>query len=417
MNADTATAARLSGWQQCLRVVAAVLIGAIVWLITWVGTHGVAGPAATTWMITGDPIVAIACVPLVLWRRRYPVAIATAVVMLSTISAFASGLSLLALCSLATRRRLRETIPVSILAVLTGAITGKLYPTEAGDISIWYTLGLMLATVGALVAIGFAIGARREVVRTLRERAETAERAQHARAAEARIMERHRIAREMHDVLAHRMSVVAMYAGVLGFRTDLSSAEIAATAKAIAENSHEALEELRDILGVLRAQEILTGTTTPEPPQPTLAALPTLIADACDTGLEVTLTDTAGDGVPPASARTAYRIVQEGLTNARKHAPGACVRVLVSGSAGADLAITVHNDGITTVGAGGLATVRTGNTGAPGFPDSGYGLLGLAERTELIGGTLRYGPTPDGGFDLHAVLPWALSREQIRHGR
>ncbi|WP_433566921.1 sensor histidine kinase [Nocardia sp. CA-151230] len=401
MKADTA-AARLSGWQQCWRLLSATLIGVIVWLVTHAGLPADTNPTVLAWMRIGDPILAVGCLVLVSWRRRNPIAIAVIVIALSTVSAFAAGASLLALCSLATRRRFRETIPVGVFAVLTGMATSLLYPSSQGRESLWYGLGLIAVSMSGLIAFGFAIGARRELVRSLQERAETAEYAQHARAAEARIMERHRIAREMHDVLAHRISVVAMYAGVLGFRADLTPQEVTATAKAIADNSHEALEELRDILGVLRAQEMIaSGSTTPEPPQPTLAALPALIAEARDSGLDITLTDTVTEDVPMASARTAYRIVQEGLTNVRKHAPGERVRVTLSGTAGIELTVTVLNTGID-----GATTT---------FPHSGFGLLGLTERTELIGGTLQYGATPDGGFRLYAQLPWTTAREELPH--
>ncbi|WET82744.1 histidine kinase [Amycolatopsis sp. QT-25] len=379
----------LRPWGQVWRLLAAAALGVLLWLLTASQLPvGAAGPRVT-WLITGDPLIAIACLIALLWRRRFPVVITIAVILASTVSVLAAGAALLVLCSLAARRRPAETAVAAVLSVVTGLLIVDLYPQREVPGPLWLLISVPALLVGIVVAVGAAIGARREELRSLRERVESAEREQAARAAEARIVERHRIAREMHDVLAHRVSLVAMQAGVLGHRPDLPADQIAELARGIAEGSHQALEELRDVLGVLRAspEEL-------EPPQPSLADLPALVADARALGLDVTLTVTTSGEPPDSIARTVYRIVQEGLTNAGKHAPGAEVVVTVEGRAGAGLRATVRDSGAARA--------------ITGAPASGYGLLGLSERVGLAGGELDHRPEPGGGFVLTARLPWPV---------
>ncbi|GAA2333291.1 hypothetical protein GCM10010431_65550 [Streptomyces kunmingensis] len=130
----------------------------------------------------------------------------------------------------------------------------------------------------------------------------------------------------------------------------------------------------------------------PEPPQPSLDGVPALVADARTSGLDVTLTDAVTATPPDGVGRTCYRVVQEALTNAAKHAPGAVVEVTLGGAPGGTLDVGVRN---------GPAALRT----APP-PASGFGLLGLGERVTLAGGELHHRPTPDGGYVLTARVPW-----------
>ncbi len=386
---DAATAPPVRLWGQAWRLLAAAAMGVLIWIVTASQLPvGASGPRID-WMITGDPLIALGCLIALLWRRRFPVTITLAVILASTVSVLAGGASLLALCSLATRRRPAETVVAAVLSVVTAMLTVGFYPHRESTGPLWLVISLPTLMVGIVVAVGAAIGARREEVRSLRERAESAEREQAARAAEARIVERHRIAREMHDVLAHRVSLVAMQAGVLGHRPDLPADQVAELARGIAEGSHKALEELRDVLGVLRASP--DGL---EPPQPSLEDLPALVANARSLGLDVTLTATTTGEPPAAIARTVYRIVQEGLTNAGKHAPGARVVVTVEGKAGDGLHATIRDSGAARKIAG--------------PPVSGYGLLGLSERVELAGGELDHHAEPGGGFVLAARLPWPV---------
>ncbi|MEU0135691.1 histidine kinase [Streptomyces sp. NPDC006296] len=386
MNTDVGP--RLGVWQQTWRLTVAVVVSLPIWLSTLVLMRNQTGSPGT-WTLVADPLVALGCLAVLLGRRRWPLTVALTVVIASSVSALATGAALLAMCSLSARRRPVEIGAVVVAYVTASQLAVDVYPLEQPpEVWWWAQFAAPALTAGIAVAAGMAVGARRVEVRSLRERAESAEREQYARAAQARTLERNRIAREMHDVLAHRISLVAMQAGVLDHRGgDLAADERRVLVRGIAEGSHQALEELREVLGVLRADP-----GRPEPPQPSLDRVPDLVADARASGLDVTLTDTVSGAPPGGVGRTCYRIVQEALTNAAKHAPGAVVRVTLAGAADGTLDIGVRN---------GPAPLRT----APP-PASGFGLLGLGERIALAGGELDHRPTPEGGYVLTARLPW-----------
>ncbi|WP_217255157.1 histidine kinase [Streptomyces sp. AC602_WCS936] len=384
MNTDVAP--RLGGWQQTWRLAAAAAVGVPTWLSVGVLLRWQEADPGS-WFRVGDPLVALGCLTVLLWRRRFPLAVALTVAIASPASALATGAALLALASLSARRRPVEIAVVSLAFVTASQFAVGLYPVARPPGSLWFQFAFPTLTAGIAVAAGLAVGARRVEVRSLRERAEIAEREQAARADRARALERNRIAREMHDVLAHRISLVAMQAGVLDHRSDLAAEENRVLVRGIADGSHQALEELRDVLGVLRADP-----GRPEPPQPSLDRVPDLVTDARASGLDVTLTTIVTGTPSDVAGRTCYRIVQEGLTNAAKHAPGTRVHVTVEGSAGDRLDVSVRNS---------PATAKS-----PRPPASGFGLLGLTERVGLAGGELDHQPTPDNGYVLTARLPW-----------
>jgi signal transduction histidine kinase len=384
---DTDIAPRLGWWQQTWRLAAAAAVGIPLWLSTGAVLRGQA-TGTGSWFAIGDPLVALGCLTALVWRRRFPLTVAMTVTAASTASALASGAAFLALVSLSTRRRPAESGALGLAFVTASQFAAGFYPTPPAP--LWLQLAFPALIAGIAVATGTAVGARRVEVRSLRERAESAEREQSARAAQARALERNRIAREMHDVLAHRISLVAMQAGVLDHRSSLSTEENRTLIRGIADGSHQALEELRDVLGVLRA-----GPDRPEPPQPSLDRIPQLAADARTSGLDVTLTTTMTGQPSDTTGRTCYRTVQEGLTNAAKHAPGAHVHITLEGTAGDKLTINVRNSPATTTG---TQTTRP--------PASGFGLPGLTERITLAGGKLTHHPTPDNGYLLTAQLPW-----------
>jgi signal transduction histidine kinase len=251
----------------------------------------------------------------------------------------------------------------------------------------------VLAT-GVVVAIGLYLGARRDLIASLHDRAERAEREQALQVSTARAGERTRIAREMHDVLAHRMSLVAVHAGALAYRTDLSAAETRETAAIIQANSQRALADLREILGLLRDTERGIDVTHHRP-QPTLADLDSLLDDERAAGAHVTLRSDLEDldALPESIGRSAFRIVQEGLTNARKHAPHAMVTVELTGHPGNGLDLSVRNP------------VRVGGE-LNGKDGAGFGLVGLAERAAASHGRFEHGLTRNGDFVLRAWLPW-----------
>jgi signal transduction histidine kinase len=246
----------------------------------------------------------------------------------------------------------------------------------------------------AVVMWGMFVRARRQLVLTLRDRAERAEAEQHLRVDQARQQERSRIAREMHDVLAHRISLLSLHAGALEFRPDAPPDEVARAAGVIRSSAHEALNDLREVIGVLRESH---DGDAPERPQPTLVDLPALIDESRSAGMHVAYDWRleASAPVPTGTGRNAYRIVQEGLTNARKHARGSAVDVTVDGAPGDGLTIEIRNR--LPVG-----VLRTAD-----IPGAGTGIVGLSERAGLAGGRLEHGRTDTGDYRLWAWLPWA----------
>ncbi|SFO74266.1 Signal transduction histidine kinase [Geodermatophilus dictyosporus] len=363
----------------------AVLFGG-AWLALFREQWGSAG--ALFWI---DAALGAVSVGAVQFRRRRPVAVAVLTTGATAFSASAFGAWAVCQASLATRRRWREILPVAALGVLTGQVLYAVQPEQ--PLSWVWNLVFSALVTGVVVAVGMYVGARRELLTSLRDRAERAEREQALQVVTARTAERARIAREMHDVLAHRMSLVALHAGALAYRTDLSADQTRETAGVIQANSQRALADLREILGLLRDPERGVDATGHRP-QPTLGDLSALLADERAAGAHVTLHASVEDldELPGSTGRSAYRIVQEALTNARKHAPYAAVTVELTGGPGRGLDLCVRNP----VGVGG----RGGSEGA------GFGLVGLAERAAAGHGRLEHGRTADGDFVLHAWLPW-----------
>jgi len=245
------------------------------------------------------------------------------------------------------------------------------------------TIGVLRTAVGPLLALYFT--ARREVLQGLRDRAERAEQERYLLAEQARAEERARLAGEMHDVVTHRVSLMVLQAGALTITaTDEATRQAGEELRAA---GCQALDELRDLVGILRTEPDRDQT-------PSTSGLPTLIAESTAAGTPAELAED-GDAAlaSPVVGRTAYRIVREALTNVRKHAPGAQVLVQIS----------YRESQVSVVVSNGPATRSAGSelrgTG------SGLGLAGLRQRVELMHGTLRARPTPDGGFRLEAVLP------------
>jgi signal transduction histidine kinase len=330
---------------------------------------------------------------LTFFRRRWPLTVAVITAATGALSASAAGPSTLASVSLATRRRVSHIVLAGIVGMAAAHAFWILEP--ANDEPWWLNFAVGVAITVAMLVWGMYIGSRRELLWTLRDRAERAEAEQALRVAQGRSNERARIAREMHDVLAHRISLISMHAGALAYRTDLTPVQVRETAGLLQAKSHEALTDLRQVLGVLRGDEAAAGLR--ERPQPTFEDVAGLIDEAEESGMRVQYDDEVLDAatMPERVGRTTYRIIQEGLTNARKHAPGASVLVRVAGSADDGLEITVRNP------ARSLLAPRDGSA----TPGAGLGLVGLGERAKLAGGRLE---TRVSGrtFELHGWLPW-----------
>jgi len=360
--------------------VAAALAGGA--LLVAVGDATGPVPGRVPWQI--DVAIGIpACFALLL-RRRRPLGLAAAVVPLSAVSIMASGAVLGALFGLTLRRRFAVAVGFAALYLATTPI--YLVLQNELRLPIWTDAVVRGVLAAATLGWGRYARERQALIHHLDERANRAESEQAARVVQARRDERDRIAREMHDVLAHRLSMISLQAGALELHPELS-AELHQAAGSIQSGAHDAMEELRAVIGVLRHET----ATEPEPPQPGLAEGHDLVADARRCGSEVCFDDRlARTSAPPgATGRVAYRVVQEALTNARKHAPGAPVELVLAGAPGDGLCIVVSNP------AGGAR--RT--------PGSGLGLVGVAERVELAGGRLVHG-TAGGRFRLEVRLPW-----------
>ncbi|WP_088287259.1 sensor histidine kinase [Kineosporia sp. A_224] len=384
----------LTHWGHTWRVLVAALFGLVSLLLVFVEMPDPdrLSDRLSLLLVVDVVVLGPLCLGLLLLHRRFPLPVAIVTNLVGALSAVAGAVGMVTLVSIATRRRWREIVPVSVLSVASGMVFERLYP-QREPLPWWATLPLLVALVAGFVAWGLYLGTRRELVESWRLRAEAADREQTVAAERAREAERARIAREMHDVLAHRLSLVSMHAGVLAFRADLEPGEVRAEARVIADASRQALDELRGVLGVLRDSD------AGRPPQPTVADLADLVEQARTAGpvaLERRL-----DGEPPAPlGRHVYRVVQEALTNARKHAPGAAVTVRVTGRPGDDLEVEVRNGAPLVVAVG---------AGSPG--GSGLGLVGLAERASLAGGRMESGRTADGGWSLRVLLPWPATED------
>jgi signal transduction histidine kinase len=374
-------------WGRIWRTGAAFVIGLLVWID--VARHQLDQVPALFWVDLTLGLTAL--VLLQYWRRR-PLAVAMTISIMGCLSAFSAGAFTVATASLATRRRWNELLPYIVVSIASSLV---FYQVEPIQDSFFANLVSSILVVGVLVAFGMYVGARRELLATLKDRAERAEREQAMRVGQARANERGRIAREMHDVLAHRISLVAMHAGAMNYRTDLSAEEMRRTAGVIEENAHQALSDLREVLGMLRDDR---SASIPERPQPTLRDVPDLVDEAQAVGMSVRLTNEVGDldVAPEIIGRSAYRIIQESLTNARKHAPDTAVQVRLSGRPGAGLTVEVRNPLRVGVPDGREASL----------PESGLGLIGLAERAEISGGRLEHGRTASREFFVRAELPW-----------
>lgn len=341
------------------------------------------------WLALDLALGAVACMSL--WvRRRYPLALALAVMPVASLTVSASIASAILLFSLAVHRPARQAVPVGVLHAAGTFAYAAIYPDPREG--YWMSVVFALLVAGVLVGWGMWVRARRELVAELRDRAERAEAEQALRVDRARLGERERIAREMHDVLAHRLSLLSLHAGALEYRPDAPGEDVARAAGVIRDNAHRALEELRAVIGALRDAE----ASDPEPPQPTLADLPRLVQESVDAGMRVTPAYPVGDlAAPPGDVgRHAYRVVQEGLTNARKHAPRSAVALTVDGGPGEGLTVEVRNA---------LPAERA----AVAIPGAGAGLAGLDERVALAGGRVQHGRTDEGDYRLSAWLPWS----------
>ncbi|WP_411130357.1 sensor histidine kinase [Streptomyces sp. x-19] len=321
---------------------------------------------------------------LVLWRNRWPRAV-TSLVLAAHVLCYAPGAVAVMVYTLGGMYRR----PLPLLAVGLSALAAETTSSELAGTGV--DLVYAVPFVAAPVLMGLHMATRQKLITTARERAEALEARQTLLQERARAEERTRIARELHDVVAHRVSHVVLVAGALQVSADRGANWVRQEAERIRSAGSQALTELRGILGVLTDDNGRAAEPSLEP-TPTTADLATLVADGRHLGADITLRETGPLETLPTAAQVAvYRVVQEALTNVLKHAPGAPVSV------------DVASDGLA---------VRVEVTNGPptrspdaALPSGGYGLVGLAERLRVLGGTFTARPGADGGFRVLGTIP------------
>jgi len=390
-------------WGLLWRMGLAFVVGIVLFLFSYAEALDAVDPTGAGSVALGgrlllDLVLGLVAVGLIPLRRRAPLPVLLLIIALSAGSALAVGAAALIVVSVSTRRRWFGTIATTAVFV-TATVLFDLWLPEQEPTAPWLIVVVAVALSCILPIFGMYVGGRRQLLVSLQEQADSARREQQAQREQAQLSERARIAREMHDVLAHRLSLVALHAGVLESRPDLPEAQRVLTVGIVRESAHRALNELRDVLGVLRDPVEASGEQQTHP-QPTLLDLPALLEESRLAGTPAVLEvdDTVAgelDALAEATSRHLFRFIQEGLTNARKHAPGQTVSVRIGGEPGGRVTLRLHNS---------LAGAEFRPPAGP--PPSGLGLTGLRERARLAGGHFTAERTEQGRFELGAWLPW-----------
>ncbi|EFE71599.1 MULTISPECIES: sensor histidine kinase [Streptomyces] len=315
-------------------------------------------------------------------RRRLPL-LTFLLTLPSVLLSDAVFAALAALYTLASLTRRRTLLAVCAVAFTLSDMTSLPSPDfDFSTPSTFVTLGYTAATAAAPVFLGQLVQARRDLSLRLAEISRARDHERQLTAQTVLAKERTALAREMHDVVSHQVSLIAVQAGVL--QVGSRDADVRQAAATIRRLSVQTLDELRHMVSVLRASG---GRPTELIPQPSLADIPQLVDNS---GIEAELHTDLSGSLPPPVQRAIYRTIQEALTNVRKHAPGAKATVRVR-----------HEDTTVRVTVTNTAPTRP----ALPLPSAHYGLVGLRQRAELLGGTVTCGPTADGGYQLCLELP------------
>ena len=329
--------------------------------------------------------IALVFLPALWWRWRYPLQVLGVLLVASLVSDPLAPAVLLALYSVAAKMRPRVAVSCAAIVVAVGLASPAVRGGNlGGHLGVGQVLSVV-ALVGAATALGLYLGARRAYVHALRERALDLQRERGLLAANAVAEERIRIARDLHDIVAHHVSLMVVQAGGLG--ETLPDERSRKVADSIASTGRSALAEMRRLLGVLRMGATDQGGELE--PQQGIGDIEKLLAQTRAAGVDAQLVVEGEPKALPAGVDlSAYRITQEALTNVIRHAGATNVRVTVRYLPHA-VEVLISDDG-----AGG-ATDQT----------SGHGLLGMRERAALFGGEVSAGPLPGGGFEVRAALP------------
>ena len=336
-------------------------------------------------------LIILSSLPMAL-RGRFPIAVmgltSTSVVVLSASNYNEGALPvwlLIAAASVGARHELRRVFATA--AYTFGLMLVLLALQHNRDFTFW-TFLVQLALFSTAFTVGTSIRSRRLRMEALEQRTEALEATRAEEAKRAVADERLHIAQELHDVLAHTLSVIAVQAGTGAHVIDTDPTEARRALENIAETSRASLTELRQLLGVLRSGDEEKSYV----PAPSLADLDRLAGEVTAAGVPVQMTvEGSPNGITPGVELVAYRIVQEALTNVLKHAGPASANVRVDyRPGGLDIEVTDNGRGVAA---------RTGKT-------AGHGLIGMQERVALYGGNLRTAPAPGGGFRVVAHLPY-----------
>ncbi len=365
--------------------------------------NGAQATGTSPWPAVAGMFAGVAGAVALVWRARFPTAVCAGTALLALALPLDAFAPLLALTWVVARRPWAEAAGAGAVAALATGVSLWRDAARDGDDVIFssadqagqrsYLSPVGYVTLGVvLFACAVAVGVARRYAERARQATGVAQ--EHARTAAAlrtelsRQEERELIAREMHDTVAHHLSLVSLHASALEATAGGPGTDVPAAARSMRDSAHRALEEMRTLVASLRDR------AGPEPgPAPQLAELPRLVDEARRAGADVSATLFVSDEAeaPPALTRAVYRIVQESLTNALKHAPGARVDVDVRAGPTAGVDVSVRN--------------RLPATPPVGVPGGGAGLLGMRERAEALGGTFE-ARDADGWFGVHVHLPW-----------
>jgi signal transduction histidine kinase len=391
----------IGDWVLALVMLAVTLVGSIGEANAHVNALGATvtsggHPAVRSASWAAFILVALAAVSLA-WRRRFPLVVLG--VSLSAVAAYSligyvNGTALIdvmiALYTVATIVSARAALSaglVTLICLLVSTAVHNPFGTLGGGVI------LMPAEIVAAISIGVAVGNRRAYLRAVEARADQAERTREEEAARRVDAERLRIARELHDAVAHTLSMINVQAGAAAHVARDHPEQAATALEAIRLASKEGLREMRSIVNVLRQSDEAEATQ----PAPGLAMLDDLVATTNRAGLQTTLRI---EGTPRRLAATvdlaAYRIIQESLTNSIRHAGQASATVSLAW--GDDrLGLEIRDTGRGVAANGSLADVSV--------PRAGHGIVGMRERAAAVGGTFEAGSSSGGGFAVHAELP------------